>query len=62
MPELPDNFEMKLSPHEQHTLKQRHHAAALLLPDCVTEAERWDLLLAVVWPEDEKLRTFEDAA
>ena len=62
MSDLPDSPEMKLTPHERQTLKERHHAAMQVLPDCTTEYERWDLLLAVVWPEDDKLRTFEDAA
>ena len=57
-----DVMENRLTPHEQETLRQRHHAAINILPDLDTEAQRLDLLLAVVWPENERLRTFEDAA
>jgi len=37
-------------------LRRRYRAAIKLLPDCETVDERIELLIAIVWPEDEKLR------
>ena len=45
----------ELTDAELAALRKRHHAAVRLLPQFPTVEARWDLLAAVVWPEDERL-------
>jgi hypothetical protein len=37
-------------------LRRRYRAAIGLLADCQTAGERIDLLAAIVWPQDDRLR------